>query len=188
MPALPVISGRAVVRAFETCGWSIARRSSSHIILIYPEHPVTLSIPDHREVARGTLRSLIRSAGLHRSRVPHGLSELNIMQRMLPIATLATLLAGLALGLVVRGIPQARGQRPEAPRWEYRVGWFSYNPGESLNDEQRRLVFEKELNARAAEGWEPAGVILDRNVVQSVGGSVVTRDSVSFVAFRRPRR
>jgi hypothetical protein len=26
--------------------------------------PATLSIPDHREIAKGTLRSLIRAAGL----------------------------------------------------------------------------------------------------------------------------
>lgn len=112
------------------------------------------------------------------------------MSRKPPIVVVAALLAGLALGLAARGLPRVHAQRTRAEpaRWEYWVGWFSYNPGESLNDEQRRLVFEKELNARAAEGWEPAGVILDRNVVQTVGGSVVTRDSVSFVAFRRPRR
>jgi predicted RNA binding protein YcfA (HicA-like mRNA interferase family) len=64
MPALPVISGREAVKVFESFGWSVARQSSSHIIMVHPGRPVTLSIPDHKEVARGTLRSLIRSAGL----------------------------------------------------------------------------------------------------------------------------
>ncbi|MGO9471021.1 MAG: type II toxin-antitoxin system HicA family toxin [Isosphaeraceae bacterium] len=64
MPSLPVVSGREVVKAFESLGWTVVRRSSSHIIMVHPDHEVTLSIPDHKEVARGTLRSLIRSADL----------------------------------------------------------------------------------------------------------------------------
>ena len=64
MPALPVISGRDARRAFEKLGWQFARQRGSHIILVKAGHPATLSIPDHREVARGTLRSLIRSTGL----------------------------------------------------------------------------------------------------------------------------
>ena len=64
MPALPVVSGREAVRAFETFGWSEARRVGSHMILTKPGEIATLSVPDHREVGKGTLRSLIRSAGL----------------------------------------------------------------------------------------------------------------------------
>ncbi|MGB6849967.1 MAG: type II toxin-antitoxin system HicA family toxin [Thermoanaerobaculia bacterium] len=64
MPAIPVLSGREVVKAFESLGWQIARQKGSHIILIKPGSIATLSVPDHKEVARGTLRSLIRSSGL----------------------------------------------------------------------------------------------------------------------------
>jgi predicted RNA binding protein YcfA (HicA-like mRNA interferase family) len=64
MPPLPLVSGRKVVQAFEALGWSQARQSGSHIVLVREGHPATLSVPDHREVARGTLRSLIRAAGL----------------------------------------------------------------------------------------------------------------------------
>jgi predicted RNA binding protein YcfA (HicA-like mRNA interferase family) len=64
MPSLPVVSGREVVRVFESFGWIVARQRGSHIIMIKAGEIVTLSIPDHREVARGTLRSLIRSANL----------------------------------------------------------------------------------------------------------------------------
>ena len=53
---LPVLDGADVVFAFEKLGWTVARRKGNH--------RATLSIPDHRPVARGTLRSLIRSAGL----------------------------------------------------------------------------------------------------------------------------
>ena len=62
--ALPVMSGREVVRVFESLGWEAVRQSGSHIIMTKDEELVTLSVPDHREVAEGTLRSLIRAAGL----------------------------------------------------------------------------------------------------------------------------
>jgi predicted RNA binding protein YcfA (HicA-like mRNA interferase family) len=64
MPALPQLSGRETVRAFESLGWKMVRQKGSHIILIKDGHVATLSVPDHKGVARGTLRSLIRSAGL----------------------------------------------------------------------------------------------------------------------------
>ncbi len=61
---LPVLSGREVVRVLENFGWQIARQSGSHIILVKEGEIATLSVPDHREVAKGTLRNLIRTAGL----------------------------------------------------------------------------------------------------------------------------
>ena len=64
MPRLPVLSGREVVRAFESLGWQVVRQTGSHIVLVKDGHRATLSVPDHREVARGTLRKLIRSADL----------------------------------------------------------------------------------------------------------------------------
>jgi len=64
MPVLPVLSGRKTVRAFQKLGWQIARQRGSHIIMVREGENVTLSIPDHKEVAKGTLRSLIRAAGI----------------------------------------------------------------------------------------------------------------------------
>jgi predicted RNA binding protein YcfA (HicA-like mRNA interferase family) len=64
MPPTPVLSGAEVVRAFERFGWRVVRQRGSHIILIKGGEVVSLSVPNHREVARGTLRSLIRSANL----------------------------------------------------------------------------------------------------------------------------
>ena len=64
MPSLPVISGRKTVRTFENLGWQVARQRGSHIIMVKVGEMATLSIPDHKEVARGTLRSLIRNAGI----------------------------------------------------------------------------------------------------------------------------
>jgi predicted RNA binding protein YcfA (HicA-like mRNA interferase family) len=45
-------------------GWRVVRQSSSHIILTKEGEMATLSVPDHKEVAKGTLRSLIRGANL----------------------------------------------------------------------------------------------------------------------------
>jgi len=49
---------------FQRLGWQIVRQKGSHIIMTKPGHMATLSIPNHQEVARGTLRSLITKAGL----------------------------------------------------------------------------------------------------------------------------
>jgi predicted RNA binding protein YcfA (HicA-like mRNA interferase family) len=64
MAALPSVSGEQVVRAFQRAGWSKDRQHGSHVILIKPGHPASLSIPQHRELAPGTLRSLIRASGM----------------------------------------------------------------------------------------------------------------------------
>ena len=63
MPPLPTLSGQETVRVFESLGWQVARERGSHIILVKPGEIATLSVPNHRQVAKGTLRSLIRSAG-----------------------------------------------------------------------------------------------------------------------------
>jgi predicted RNA binding protein YcfA (HicA-like mRNA interferase family) len=57
MQKIPLLSGREVVRVFSRLGWDVARQRGSHIILVKEGHIATLSIPDHHEVARGTLRS-----------------------------------------------------------------------------------------------------------------------------------
>ena len=64
MPALPVLSGREVVRVFDSFGWQLVRQSGSHMIMTKTGEIASLSIPDHKEVARGTLRKLIRAANL----------------------------------------------------------------------------------------------------------------------------
>jgi predicted RNA binding protein YcfA (HicA-like mRNA interferase family) len=64
MPPLPTLSGKQVVRLLEKAGWEKVRQRGSHMILVKPEEMASLSVPNHNEVAKGTLRSLIRAAGL----------------------------------------------------------------------------------------------------------------------------
>jgi predicted RNA binding protein YcfA (HicA-like mRNA interferase family) len=64
MRDVPLLKPREVVKAFRKLGWDVTRQKGSHIILTKEGHIATLSIPDHPEVARGTLRALIARAGL----------------------------------------------------------------------------------------------------------------------------
>ena len=64
MSAVPLLRPREVVRALEKLGWEVVRQRGSHIILAKVGHIATLSVPNHPEVACGTLRSLIARAGI----------------------------------------------------------------------------------------------------------------------------
>ena len=52
MPSLPVLSGQEVVRVFESFGWRVARQKSSNIVMTKEGEAATLSIPNHKEIAR----------------------------------------------------------------------------------------------------------------------------------------
>ena len=62
MARLPVLSGAEAVRRFERAGWHRARQRGSHVVLIKPGHRASLSVPQHGELAPGTLRALVRAA------------------------------------------------------------------------------------------------------------------------------
>jgi len=64
MPELPRISGREAVRAFQRAGWEVARQRGSHVVLTKPGSIYTLSVPLHRQLGPGLLRSLLRKAEL----------------------------------------------------------------------------------------------------------------------------
>ncbi len=52
------------MRAFERDGWILRRQSGSHMILTKAGSIASLSVPDHKELAPGTLRKLIRFSGM----------------------------------------------------------------------------------------------------------------------------
>ena len=64
MPPLPTLSGGDIVKAFSKAGWQMVRQRGRHMILVREGHTATLSVPEHREIAKGTLQSLIRPSGL----------------------------------------------------------------------------------------------------------------------------
>jgi len=63
MSRLPVCSGADAVGAFRRLGYEVDHQTGSHIILRHPSQR-RLTVPNHRELAKGTLRALIREAGL----------------------------------------------------------------------------------------------------------------------------
>ncbi len=63
MGRLSNISGKEAVKIFESFGYNLDHQTRSHIILHHISKP-TLSVPNHRELAPGLLRSLIRQAGI----------------------------------------------------------------------------------------------------------------------------
>ncbi len=65
MARLPVISGRRFVHTMERIGYRWDHTEGSHMILVH-NNGKRLSVPNHRELGRGLLRSLISDAGLTR--------------------------------------------------------------------------------------------------------------------------
>ena len=65
MPKLPVVSGIEVVKALAKIGYDVDHQTGSHMILRQREAPHRrLTVPRHSELAKGTLRAIIRQAGL----------------------------------------------------------------------------------------------------------------------------
>ena len=63
MGRLSNISGKEAAKIFEKFGYVLDHQTGSHMILWCESKP-TLSVPNHRELAPGLLRSLIRQAGI----------------------------------------------------------------------------------------------------------------------------
>ena len=64
MGKLANISGKEAAKAFRKAGWQTIGQVGSHLVLVKPGVRVNLSIPQHKELSLGTLRALIRNAGL----------------------------------------------------------------------------------------------------------------------------
>lgn len=64
MGRLANISGREAANAFRRAGWEPMGQVGSHLVLVKPGVRVNLSIPQHKELSVGTLRALIRAAGM----------------------------------------------------------------------------------------------------------------------------
>ena len=64
MARLGNISGKEAVDAFRKAGWQVRGQSGSHVMLTKVGARATLAVPLHSELSLGTLRSLIRFAGI----------------------------------------------------------------------------------------------------------------------------
>lgn len=66
MPKLPRISGRDAIRALEKLGFVMIRQKGSHVVLkkTIPEGDIGCVVPLHAELAIGTLRGILKQAGI----------------------------------------------------------------------------------------------------------------------------
>lgn len=69
--ALPILSGKDVVKALKKAGFEIVRQKGTHLRMkkkrSSPTDPARIVIVImHKELARGTLRRILRKAGLTR--------------------------------------------------------------------------------------------------------------------------
>jgi len=58
------ISGKEASKAFQKAGWQTIGQVGSHLVMSKPGLRVNLSVPQHKELSVGTLRALIRNAGM----------------------------------------------------------------------------------------------------------------------------
>lgn len=64
MGKLANISGNKAVKAFEKAGWVKRGQVGSHVVLVKQGVSVNLSVPQHKELAPGTLNKLIKYSGM----------------------------------------------------------------------------------------------------------------------------
>ncbi len=60
---LPVVSGIEVVNALAKAGYELDHQTGSHMILRRKEPPyLRITVPNHKEIAKSTLRAIIRES------------------------------------------------------------------------------------------------------------------------------
>ncbi|MFA5078577.1 MAG: type II toxin-antitoxin system HicA family toxin [Methanolinea sp.] len=64
MTRLPLLPARKVIAALIRLGYRIDHQKGSHIVLKNPDDTRTIVVPDHPELDRGTLKSILKQAGI----------------------------------------------------------------------------------------------------------------------------
>lgn len=65
MNKLPVVSGKQLCKVLKKIGYFIDHQTGSHIILRNENPPYRrVTVPNHKEISKGTLRVIIRQTGL----------------------------------------------------------------------------------------------------------------------------
>ena len=57
-------SGRQVVKALRRCGFVVDHQRGSHIFLHNLDKNISVIVPNHKELKKGTLNSIIKKSGL----------------------------------------------------------------------------------------------------------------------------
>jgi len=64
LPRLPIVSAKEAIKALEHLGFQIYRQTGSHIHLWNEERNLVVTVPNHPELAKGTLLSIMKQARL----------------------------------------------------------------------------------------------------------------------------
>ncbi|VVB68175.1 HicA toxin of bacterial toxin-antitoxin [uncultured archaeon] len=75
MPKLPTTSAKKVIKALEKLGFKVYRQTGSHIHLWNEERNLVVTVPNHPELAKGTLISIMKQARLERKDFIAALTE-----------------------------------------------------------------------------------------------------------------
>jgi predicted RNA binding protein YcfA (HicA-like mRNA interferase family) len=62
MSKLPQVSGQQCIAALRRLGFTVIRQRGSHVVLRREDPFAQLVVPDHKQLDRGTLRSILRQA------------------------------------------------------------------------------------------------------------------------------
>ncbi|MCK5150172.1 type II toxin-antitoxin system HicA family toxin [Candidatus Pacearchaeota archaeon] len=68
MPKLPVVSGKEIIKALSKIGFKHIGTKGSHAILNKQDEEKqkrTMPVPLHKEVAKGTLKSIMKQVGIN---------------------------------------------------------------------------------------------------------------------------
>jgi predicted RNA binding protein YcfA (HicA-like mRNA interferase family) len=66
---LKTLSGKEVCTILESYGFSNVRQKGNHLVMqkLIPQGTITVPVPNHKEIKKGTLQSLIRQSQLEKS-------------------------------------------------------------------------------------------------------------------------
>jgi len=62
VPRLPVLSARDVLKVLRRLGFELLRRSGSHFQLWHEGRRLLVTVPNHAELAKGTVLSIFKQA------------------------------------------------------------------------------------------------------------------------------
>jgi predicted RNA binding protein YcfA (HicA-like mRNA interferase family) len=75
LPKLPATSAKKVIKALEKLGFRVYRQTGSHIHLWNEERSLVVTVPNHPELAKGTLISIMKQARLEKKNFIAALKE-----------------------------------------------------------------------------------------------------------------
>lgn len=64
MSKLPTVSAKQCIKALQKVGFIVYRQRGSHITLVRDDPQTQVTVPNHKTIAKGTLRAILRQADL----------------------------------------------------------------------------------------------------------------------------